>query len=87
MTIYDIIPKNGRKSFYGKAKVLEHNGMRYLISYSTIMGAIEPSGKIHRYSGHYSATTNTHVRSFFPDGKAFWNTPIEPLPALPVNFR
>ena len=87
MTICDLIPKNGRKSFYGKAKVLEHNGTRYLISYSTIMGAIDAAGKIHRYSNHKSYTTCCHVRSFFPDGKAFWNTQIEPLPALPVNFR
>lgn len=83
MRIYDLVPTNGRKSFNGKAKVVEFNdGVKYLYSYNTLMGAIDADGKIHRYSDYYSATTNNHVRSFFPDGKAFWNAPLEPAPHI-----
>ena len=78
--IYDLIPTNGRKSFCGKAKVIVNGGIQYLLSYDTIMGAIDAEGKPHRYSGYYSSTTNNHVKSFFGFTKEFWNLPLENKP-------
>ena len=35
MKIYDLIPKNGRKSFYGKAKIYITGEVETLYSYNT----------------------------------------------------
>ena len=45
MKIYELIPTNGRKSFYGKAKVIENNGKNFLQSYNTIVCKIDKNGK------------------------------------------
>jgi hypothetical protein len=85
--IYELTPRNGRASFYGKARVIVKGDMHYLLSYDTIMGAInQRTGAIHRYSGYHSNTTGAHVRSFFPDSKAFWKLPIEKKPRVTVTF-
>lgn len=80
--IYDLTPCNGRKSFYGKAKVIVKGGWKYLRSYDTIIGGIDPKGKEHRFSSHKSNTTCAHVKSFFSDG--FWELPIEKSPRITV---
>lgn len=54
----------GNKSFYGKAKVIECDGVKYLKSYSTIVCAITPDNKFVRLWGGYSATTQKHIDSF-----------------------
>ena len=80
--IYELKPTNGRKSFCGKAKVIFSNGVRYLMSYDTIMGSTDANGVPHRYSGHYSATTNNHVRAFFGANVDFWGLPLENCPTI-----
>lgn len=81
--IYELTPVNGRKSFNGKAKVIVQKNVRFLLSYDTIMGAIDADGKVHRYSDFYSATTVNHVRSFCDMGKKeFWSLPLEKCPKV-----
>lgn len=64
--MYELIPKNGRKSFYGKAKVVIENDGETLYSYDTPIikryndGRLEPL-----YNGDkYGSTTASHVYSF-----------------------
>lgn len=67
MIIYELYPRfDSRKSFYGKAHVIDHeNGIIELRSYSTIVARIE-NGKITENGLHgYSQTTNRHIREFF----------------------
>lgn len=78
--IYNLRPTNGRKSFNGKARVIVNDGVSYLLSYNTVMGAIDKLGNPHRYSSYYSATTNNHVKAFFGFTKEFWNLPLEKKP-------
>ena len=84
--IYELVPRSGRKSFCGKAKVIVVGNRRYLRSYDTIMGCIDEDGKAHRYSDYHSATTATHIRSFFPDPKGFWGLPLEKQPEIAVTL-
>lgn len=84
--MYELTPTNGRKSFYGKAKVVVKNGWRYLRSYETIMGGIDPNGTMHRYSDYHTMTTGSHVKSFFDDVKSFWKLPVEPTPELTIQL-
>lgn len=74
-----------RKSFHGKAKVLElDNGETVLQSYDTFVRKITKSGEFVRLWSGYSATTMRHVNSFLQrfgipgGGKAWWD-------ALPVG--
>ena len=65
MKIYELEPTYGRKSFYGKAKVIEKdNGETVLLSYNTEVCKITESGEFIRLWGGYSATTMRHVNSF-----------------------
>ena len=81
--IYELTPTNGRKSFYGKAKVIVSGNRHYLRSYDTIIGCIDyKTGKVHRYSNYHSNTTGCHVRAFFPDPEAFWKLPLEKQPDI-----
>ena len=68
-----------RKSFYGKAKVIEHdNGDICLISYSTLVARIH-NGNFEKLWDGYSATTMRHINSFLlfynlpGGGKLWWN--------------
>ena len=63
--IWELPCYDSRKSFYGKAHVLEdENGNAYLQSYDTIVCYIDPSGYLHRLWEGYSATTQRHINSF-----------------------
>lgn len=62
--IAELIPANGRKSFYGKARVLERGDTRYLVSYDTVVASVDGEGRVHRHSDWKSRTTCAHVRSF-----------------------
>lgn len=81
MKTFELIPMDGRKSFYGKAEVIERdNGDIELRSYSTIVARIR-NGKFERLWGGYSATTMRHINSFIctyhvngNGGKAWWNS-------------
>ena len=66
MKMYDLIPTNGRKSFYGKAKVeIKENGDEVLYSYNTPIVRKAADGTLTRlYKYEPSVTTCTHIRSF-----------------------
>lgn len=81
MRIYEL-PNIGdrRKSFYGKAKVIEKdNGEKVLQSYDTEVCKITSSGEFVRMWDGYSSTTMRHINSFlrFFDivggGKSWWD--------------
>ena len=62
--IYEIQPHNGRKSFYGKARVEELNGVKTLISYQTEVCRIDSAGHFIKLWNGYSVTTMNHVNAF-----------------------
>lgn len=78
MKEFELRPTNRRKSFYGKAVVIEKdNGDIELRSYSTIVARIR-SGNFEKLWDGYSATTMNHINSFIDTygisggGKAWW---------------
>lgn len=80
MKVFELTPINGRKSFYGKAKVIERdNGDIELMSYNTIVARIR-NGNFERLWGGYSNTTITHINAFCDvygfgnGGKAWWDS-------------
>ena len=80
MEKYELIPTDGRKSFYGKAIVIEKdNGEKVLQSYNTEVCKITSGGEFVRLWSGYSATTMRHVNSFLDlfnlsgGGKAWWD--------------
>lgn len=80
MKIFELKPTNNRKSFYGKANVIEQdNGDIELRSYNTIVARIR-NGKLERLWDGYSATTMNHINSFIDTfgicggGKAWWTS-------------
>lgn len=80
MKVFELIPMNGRKSFYGKANVIEKdNGDIELRSYNTIVARIR-NGSFERLWNGYSATTMNHINSFIDTygisggGKAWWTS-------------
>ena len=63
--IYELTPRDSRKSFYGKALVIEmKNGDVLLQSYSTIVLIKKPDGKLIRTWDGWSATTGRHIAAF-----------------------
>lgn len=83
MTIRELYPADGRKSFYGKALVIEKNGRELLRSYNTIVAFRDENDKLHRTWGGWSATTGRHIYAFCGKHKAEWDKlPIEPEPAI-----
>lgn len=81
-----------RKSFYGKARVIEANGKKALISYETEVCSIDAKGVFHRLWYGYSATTMRHINEFLRQngraegGKAFWDScPVEPLERISIT--
>ena len=82
MKIYELIPGqyDRRKSFYGKAKVIEKdNGETVLLSYKTEVCKITSGGEFVRLWSGYSVTTMRHINSFLQlvgiagGGKAWWD--------------
>lgn len=79
LNMYDLIPRNGRKSFYGKAKVMIENETETLLSYNTpIIRRDCKSGELTRiYDCEPSMTTCTHIKSFCGlDKKGFMKLPV-----------
>lgn len=75
-----LLPIDGRKSFYGKCKVIETEQVLYLQSYDIIVCCWDKKRKIfNKLWNDYSATTMRHVNSFmmylglFLGGKKWWN--------------
>lgn len=85
MKTYNLAPIDGRKSFYGKAKVTERDdGAAVLKSYDTDVCMIDAAGNFHRFWSGESATTTRHVNAFLdyfgiPGGGVSWwrNQPVE----------
>lgn len=65
MRFYELgVCYDARKSFYGKAHVVEHsNGKVQLQSYDTIVAEISKSG-VPKVFGTYSNTTLRHIKEF-----------------------
>ena len=56
---------DSRKSFYGKAHVVDKgNGVLELISYTTPVAEIKNGKVVYEKIGVYSVTTNRHIREF-----------------------
>lgn len=51
-------------SFYGKAKVIVENGIKYLYSYNTKICAKLKNGEIVRFGDFWSMTTARHIKAF-----------------------
>lgn len=67
---------DGRKSFYGKATVVEfENGLKVLQSYTTYVAAVLPDGRFLSF-GNWSATTRRHQWEFCLQyaNKSEWQT-------------
>ena len=83
--VYALIPRCGRKSYYGKANVILENGIIKLKSYQTIVCSYNrDTGHFSRLWGGYSATTMRHINSFIKEigisggGKKWWDSlPVE----------
>lgn len=89
VTKTELTPTSSRKSFYGKAFVLEgKDSTRWLQSYNTIMCSVDRDGHVHRHSDYSSNTTNRHVKAFletFAPGMEpakFRKLEVEPRPTL-----
>ena len=65
LKVYDLPCLDSRKSFYGKAKVIERdNGEIELQSYNTIVCKIDKDNNFIRIWGGESSTTMRHINSF-----------------------
>ena len=88
MKIYKLDPNGSSKSFYGKAKVIEENGEKFLLSYDTIVCKIDKNDNFIKLWDGYSATTMRHINAFIEKfcidggggGKKWWK-------ALPVKLE
>lgn len=61
----ELVPDNGRRSFYGKGTMLlGKNGYRFCRSYRTIVAMATPNGSLVRVWNGYSPTTMSHISSF-----------------------
>lgn len=71
MRKYELIPTDGRKSFYGKAVVIvEDNGTETLYSYNTPIIKRLVSGELVKLWDGWSATTGRHIKAFCGLNKA-----------------
>lgn len=76
--VYDLNCYDSRKSFYGKAKVIERDGEKLLQSYNTIVCKIDKDGNFVKLWDGYSYTTLRHINSFIlhfgiaGGGKSWW---------------
>ena len=71
MKAYELIPTDGRKSFYGKAVVMiEDNGTETLYSYGTPIVKRLASGELVKLWGGWTATTGRHIQAFCGLNKA-----------------
>lgn len=71
--IVPLIPKDNRKSFYGKAYVLHEGDTHTLYSYNTPVLRRECDGSLTRLWSGWSATTGRHINAFCGIGKREWD--------------
>jgi hypothetical protein len=65
MRKYELIPTDGRKSFYGKAYVIiDEDGTETLYSYDTPIIRRHKDGTLERLWDGWSATTGRHISAF-----------------------
>ena len=79
ISFYELSPRfDSRKSFYGKAQIIEIESDTYLKSYDTIVCGII-NGEFRRFWSGWSNTTGRHVNEFsrqfrrIPIGKKEWD--------------
>lgn len=71
MRKYELMPTDGRKSFYGKAVVVvEDNGTETLYSYGTPIVKRLVSGELVKMWDGWTATTGRHIKVFCGLNKA-----------------
>ena len=71
MKKYELIPNDGRKSFYGKAVVeVADDGSETLYSYNTAIIKRTAAGELIRLWDGWSATTGRHIKAFCGLNKA-----------------
>lgn len=71
MKRYELIPHDGRKSFYGKAIVeVAQDGTETLYSYNTPIIKRLVSGELVKLWSGWSATTGRHIAAFCGLNKA-----------------
>lgn len=71
MRKYELIPTDGRKSFYGKAVVIvEDNGTETLYSYNTPIIKRLVSGELVKLWDGWTATAGRHIQAFCGLNKA-----------------
>ena len=62
---YELIPNDGHKSFYGKAKVaINDDGSKTLYSYGTRIITRTATGEYIKHWNDWSATTGRHIAAF-----------------------
>lgn len=71
MKKYDLIPNDGRKSFYGKAVVeVANDGTETLYSYNTAIIKRTAAGELVKLWDGWSVTTGRHIKAFCGLNKA-----------------
>lgn len=71
MKKYELIPNDGRKSFYGKAVVeVADDGSETLYSYNTAIIKRTAAGELVKLWDGWSATTGRHINAFCGLNKA-----------------
>ena len=64
MKVTNLVPTNGRKSFYGKAKLVTVDDTTRLMSYDSFVAEYNHTTKNLTINGWFSATTAVHINSF-----------------------
>lgn len=71
MKTYELVPQDGRKSFWGKATVLvSKSATETLYSYGTPIIKRDKNGRLKRLYDGWSATTERHIKTFCGLNKA-----------------
>ncbi len=71
MRKFELMPNDGRKSFYGKAIVtIDNEGNETLYSYGTPILTKRINGEMVKHWDGWSATTGRHIKAFCGLNKA-----------------
>lgn len=76
MRTYELMPIDGRKSFYNKAYVvISDDNTETLYSYGTKIVSRTADGELRRhYNGDWTATTGRHIKAFCGLNKKEWES-------------
>lgn len=64
MKTFELSPINGAKSFYGKCRVIEENGVSQLLSYDTVVAEYNYRTNLMKVFNAQSNTTIKHINAF-----------------------